>query len=283
MRRYDADDAKNLNAESWQLDLLNFNPEYVYWGCFEDYMSNKDSGWQSRVITPTWKEFKSQWTLDEYNECVNFYFEVIRKNHECEYCEGSGYNPETKKLSDDWYSFGQAKWIYISENKRYNDLAWSNHLTEVEVEALVKSGRLWDFVKERCFYDEEAQSWIKWVGDEKVLCDAPIMPTPEQVNEWNKKRMGHDCINKSICVEARAKHLGFYGLCEHCQGNGILYDDEKAHVSLQLWILHPRKGCSRGVYIENVEQEDIPQIIEFLQEAAKRNAERFSKINNFNK
>jgi hypothetical protein len=31
--------------------------------------------------------------------------------------------------------------------------------------------------------------------------------------------------------------------------------------------LHPRKGCSRGVYIKNIQQTDISIIIEFLKSA----------------
>ena len=49
-------------------------------------------------------------------------------------------------------------------------------------------------------------------------------------------------------------------------------------LSLTLWMLHPRKGCSRGVLIENLEEEDMPAVYAYLQEAAKRNANRFSKI-----
>ena len=49
-------------------------------------------------------------------------------------------------------------------------------------------------------------------------------------------------------------------------------------MELQLWVLHPRKGCSRGVRIKNVLQSDIPKVIEYLQEARKRNDDRFSKL-----
>ena len=33
---------------------------------------------------------------------------------------------------------------------------------------------------------------------------------------------GHDAINRWICVKARAKHLGIYGHCEHCE-EGVVY------------------------------------------------------------
>lgn len=48
---------------------------------------------------------------------------------------------------------------------------------------------------------------------------------------------------------------------------------------LTLWMLHPRKGCSRGVEISRVEPSEIPSILSWLKIAADRNASRFSKLN----
>ena len=42
--KYDINEAKQLNAEQWQLDCLALNPEYVYWGNYEDYMCDKNGG-----------------------------------------------------------------------------------------------------------------------------------------------------------------------------------------------------------------------------------------------
>ena len=55
-------------------------------------------------------------------------------------------------------------------------------------------------------------------------------------------------------------------------------DADEATVSLQLWVLHPRKGCSAGVYIKTITQDALPAVFDFLAKAADRNAERFSKI-----
>lgn len=292
MRSYPTDEDKKevekLNADDWQINLLKLNPEYVFWGCFEDYMSEKDKGWSSRVITPTWKEHG--WGLDEYNELVNFYFQVYRKSHECPHCEGRGLNQATKKLTEDWYAFDKDEYIYISGNRRYNNAAWSNHITDLEVEALVKGGRLSDLMDKWYSFDEDTDKWTYLKKEEEkprsewewVECEKPVMPTAEAVNEWNRNGFGHDAINQWICVKARAQHLGVYGYCEHCEdGSGILYDEPKARVALQLWYLHPRKGCSRGVYIENIEEEDLPAIITYLKEARDRNADRFSKIDTY--
>ena len=98
----DVEDLTKLNAKEWQVALLNKNPHYVYWGNYEDYMSDKKGGWSAPAELET---FKDIWGLDELNELVNFYFELYRVNHQCPHCEGDGSNPATKQLSDDWYDF----------------------------------------------------------------------------------------------------------------------------------------------------------------------------------
>jgi len=269
MRKYpeDEDDfreLKQLNADDWQVELLKYNPEYVWWGCFEDYMCKKD-GWDGRVITPSWKDH--QWELDEYNELVNFYFEVNRKSHECLECNGQNLNKETLQISADWYDFD-------GTGKR-----WCDKLTEIEIKELVKHGRLSDLMDHWYRFDDDTNKWMVLIDRSKDWeeCDEPKMPTPEYVNQWAKKGMGHDAINRWICIEVRAKHLGVYGTCSHCE-SGYIYDEPKGNVRLQLWYLHPRKGCSRGVYIEHVDQDDISSIMDYLKEAKNRNNNRFSKI-----
>lgn len=53
------------------------------------------------------------------------------------------------------------------------------------------------------------------------------IPTAEEVNIWNRTGFGHDSINKEICVKARAKHLGVYGKCNYCNGEGKIWQSEK--------------------------------------------------------
>jgi hypothetical protein len=271
----DIEELNELNAEQWQIDLLKFNPSYVYWGNTEDYMSEKDVGWRSRSDL---KAFSEMFEIDDLNECVNFYFEVYRKHHDCEKCERTGLNEATKKLNDDWYSFEKQDWKYLPKGKRYNNFAWQYHLTEIEIEALVKAGRLNYFMPINCHYDDKKKKWYGWIEGKKEQIEQPIFPTPEKINEWAKEGMGHDAINQWICIKARAKQLGIYGPCELCNGKGYIYDEQKAKVGLQLWILHPRKGCSKGVYIEEIKHEDLKNIFKFLTNAKNRNNERFSKI-----
>ncbi len=271
MRKYDNDqesqkELEQLNAENWQIELLKKNNAYVWWGCYEDYMSNQDKGWRSRVITPNWESHN--WELDELNELVNFYFEVYRKNHECPHCKGNNLNEATYQLSEDWYDFANT------------GRKWCDNITDVEVLALAKSGRLHNFVKDNFRFDEEIGKWTMWKNGEKIELDKmPELPSADEVNDKakNGRGFGHDAINRWVCTKARAEHLGIYGHCSHCEG-GYVYDEPKARVALQLWYIHPRKGCSRGVYIEDIKEEDIPSVIAYLKEARDRNNKRFELL-----
>ena len=179
------------------------------------------------------------WELDDLNELVNFYFEIYRRLEECKQCEGTGLNSATKKISDDWYDF------------EYKGTRWCDKITQDEVDALWIEGRLRDF-KEK--------------------------PTAEQVNERERKGFMHDAINRCICIEQRAKRLGVYGYCSTCEGKGYNYIEDKVHLGLQMWFIHPRKGASRGVFLKNIEREELPQVINYLKDAQKRNNQRFSKL-----
>lgn len=186
------------------------------------------------------KSWSEHWKLDELNELVNFYFEVYRENHKCEHCEGSAYNKATFQLSEDFYDF------------QNTGRRWCDNITQDEVVALQAQGRL----------------------EKRSL-------TAHEVNQANKKAglgyLNHDGINRWILIETRAKRLGIWGTCEHCY-EGYIYDEPKAKVGLQLWMIHPRKGCSRGVFIKEIKENEVPKVIKYLKKAAERNQERFSKL-----
>jgi hypothetical protein len=135
------------------------------------------------------------------------------------------------------------------ELNRYLRTAYA--LTQDEVDALWKANRLHYFTEK---------------------------PTAEVLNAQYRTGTGHDCINRTICIETRAKRLGVWGDCPQCEGSGRIYTEPKAKLQLQTWIIHPRKGASRGLLLEEIKEHELPEVFSWLKGAAKRNAERFSKI-----
>jgi len=233
-----------IRAEPWMRSMLRLNPDYTGWGPHEDYMCSKGQGWNSSVDSPSWKKF-GPWNLDDLNEVVNFYFYITRDSEDCKECGASGYNPQTKLLSDSFYAHSSPSGV-----------GWNDAITEDEVAALVLKGRLG--------------------------AEGSSVPTAKEVNASQrggpKFLLQHDAINRFILIETRAKRLGVWGNCDKCDGKGYRYTAETARLGLVLWVLHPRKGASRGVDVRNVSREDIPGVLAFLRSAAERNAMRFSKL-----
>ena len=266
---YEKKELKDLRVKEWQIEALMYNPKYPHWGPREGYMSG-GGGWAENVFYSKWTDF-GPWELDDYNECVHYYFYLHRSNHPCFDCDQTGYNLETKKIADDFYDFG-------GTGKK-----WCDKITQDEVEVLVANGRLPEIFQDSCWYDKQQEEWIKRIDGEIIVVPKPNMPTSEEVNAWQKKGIGHDAINRSILIRTRAKRLGVYGHCPACDGNGIVYDEQNGKLGLVLWMLHPRKGASRGVEIKEIRESEMPSVLRFLQLAAKRNAERFSGVTNYGK
>ncbi len=237
--KYDVEEMAKLNAEEWQINCLQKNPYYTCWGNYEDYMTDKSGQWSSPVEIESVDEL---WELDDLNELVNFYFFIERENHTCPDCDGEGLNKATRELNRSWYDF------------EHTGKRWVEKITQDEVDALWEEGRLTSDFKEK--------------------------PTADEVNAAAKQRtLLHDAINRWICVKTRAKRLGVYGDCENkdCV-DGVIYDSDKATLKLQMWFLHPRKGASRGVILQNIKKDEVETVINYLKTARQRNYDRFSKL-----
>jgi len=142
-------------------------------------------------------------------------------SQKCNACDGYGYNEKTKQLYDSWYGF--------SNPIRFG--SWCYNLSQDDVIALVEAGRLMDFTRIP-LNDEQKKDclpngWLKYNNG--------YMPTAEEVNEWAKKSFGHDSINCSICVQAKAIREGFYGLCPHCNGEGEIWQSDEIKKLHEEW------------------------------------------------
>ncbi len=266
-------------------------------------------GWESRILVPTWADFELE--LNDLNEIVNFYFSVVRDSEECAECDATGYHPDALVVSKSFYwhsspfvaetrdmretsdllraftheapdpaalrvpgptfrlRIGRLCSLYGEPFRQFADDmlrhgCWHNRITQDEVDALVEAGRLWD-------WDAESRQWRR---------PDPV-PTAAAVNDREGAGASldvHDALNRAILVEQRLKRLGIPKTCPTCAGHGSAFTEPAAHVSLTLWVIHPRKGCSRGVAIERLGEADVPAAKAFLRRAAARNAERFQGI-----
>jgi hypothetical protein len=308
--KYDPEEAERLRAEPWMLTLLKMNPSYPHWGPHEDYMWKKGDGWDSPQFFPTWKDF-GPWGLDDMNEIVHFYFSIQRDNIECKECNGTGYHPDALWISESFYNHSTPfvrhdkdsffydknysaefpdeeilakygdQFLKFCEEMRDGDGHWDDKITQDEVEALVNDGRLWDFTRVPLNDEqaEEVKQKVEAGGNNWLPHNNGRIPTAEEVNNKQHERGfgSHDGINRGILISRRCERLGVPTTCPTCEGHGYVYTAPDAHVRLTLWVLHPRKGCSRGVEIETIQQNELPEVYKLLKEASTRNRKRFAK------
>jgi hypothetical protein len=262
---YDQKTLAELKADPWMVNCLLMNPEAVWWGPGEDSMGSHNSYTYKNLAE------SGQGSWDDLNELVNFYFEVDREHVPCALCAGSGYGPEAKEISEAFYDF------------KRDGTKWCDKITLDEAQYLVSEGRL--------------QHWVQGQGWTPPKVDEAFVELVNHVNGGPRPRSGqvlvnkqgeevfeahtlhsHDAINRCLLIEARCKRLGYELHCSGCSGNGKFYTEDKAHLGLVLWVLHPRKGRSVGIRINRIEESELPVVQEMLRRGAERNADRFGKV-----
>ena len=104
-----------------------------------------------------------------------------------------------------------------------------------------------------------AQEDVKALFDKGRLVDfKDRIPTPDEVNAWARNGIGHDSINRWICVKAKAKRLGIYGECLHCKGKGYYYCEDKYEDLSEAWeSIEPPEG--EGYQLWETTSEGSPQ------------------------
>ena len=131
-------------------------------------------------------------------------------------------------------SFNSYDGAVHSEATRLSDLfdgQWGHHLSDVDVRALVKAGRLMDFT----------HTWSREGGWKRRK--PAITPTAAEVNVWSLGGFGHDSINCGVVIEAECKRRGLDYSCPHCKGSGIVWDSPAARIAHNRW---RRKGPPKG-------------------------------------
>lgn len=284
--KYDAEDLRRLDPEEWMLDLLKLNPSYCFWGPYEDYMWVEDSkaGWRARIINETWDEFKIE--LDELNEVVNFYFEVSRESEECHECGGCGTHPDAQWITESFYQTNSPfRNMSFSEqmhqdafNKRFGSSV-GKHSVVSSPEKLYPSEEVLDK------YDEKFRSFCEEMRDgigywSKNLTSDDLAALEAAGRRYSPTDpFSMDAISQYVVCKARCEKWGIPLTCPDCDGHGYIYEDGvKCKVGLVLWLIHPRKGASRGVHVKQINQDQLPAVYKFLRTARDRNAERFAKI-----
>lgn len=273
--------AERLNAAPWQMELLKFNPEYAHWGPGDDYMKGFDGNdWNSAQKSATWANFDK--SLNELNECVNFHFAVERASEKCSACKGSGIHPDAQWVADSFYQH-KSPFIYNPEEDartaaitaRFGlHLSDSCHARGSYPDAATLK-RYNAHFKAFC---QEMQNGCGYWGKNTTEEDHAILRQEHRRTPGDPHFLSHDAINIGVMSRARCEKYGIPYECPKCEGHGYTYTAPAAHVELTLWRIHPRKGASRGVLIERVDQADLPAIFTWLREAAKRNAERFERL-----
>lgn len=293
---YELKDLAKLNPEPWMVDQLKLNPSYPHWGPHEDYMWKEKEGWDSRVIHESWDGF-GPWSLDDYNEVVNFYFHVGRPAETCSVCGGLCYHPDAQWVSESFYSHSSP-----FKNRTPSEEAGSRLMQAFGAPDLPGAiprgtimpsaelvGRYGQLFMDFCVRTmERGGAWNDDITEDEAAAliehhRYKAGQTAAEINaEQHGRGIGHDCINRHILIETRLKRLGMPKYCELCDGDGSVYTGP-AHLALTLWVIHPRKGASRGVEVNNIRQDQLPDVYEYLHAAAKRNADRFKLVVKANK
>lgn len=179
----------------------------------------------------------------------------------CSACDGDGGSPLGRRLHARWYGnvpfdpaetgstpltadtpavrafaernvahspqyYGTSEWAVVQEAQRLADLfnnQWSHHLTQDDVDALVKGNRLHAFT----------HTWAKGGGWQPK--DPMPVVTAAEVNTWSLSGMAHDSINCRVVVAAACERAGDPGKCLTCDGHGSTERYEGQRAEADAW------------------------------------------------
>lgn len=198
-----------------------------------------------------------------------------KQRADCPACAASGYAPEAKRFSDQWYgrapfdpvaygaepltvdhpgvqacarrNVGQSPGYYGDGSRAVAQEAarlfnywrgqWSHHLSQDDVDALIAADRLWDFTRT----PRDAAQWFvvamkMFAGGNSWLPGSNgYRPTAAEVNAWSLGGFGHDATNQWVCVRARCQRDGVPVECPVCKGSGDMWPSDTIRLAAEEW------------------------------------------------
>ena len=132
----------------------------------------------------------------------------------CGACYGTGYSEKAMEYKNRWYGLHNCSFVPnpYRIGCTYNPNAHQHNLTQLEIDALLKEGRL-------------KKEWLR-----------DGVATPGTVKEWNLTApMGFDTISKHICMCATAEYEGWDTHCPYCNGTGEHWVSDKIKTLAEEW------------------------------------------------
>lgn len=169
----------------------------------------------------------------------------------CKACDGSGYSGRARKYNEEWYDLDNYH-IYCQPNPyrqgcTYNPHSHRYRLTQIEIDALLKEGRL----------------KLEWLAGNKA--------TPETVKEWLlKDSFGFDGISHHVCLSATAEAEGWDPNCPYCNGEGEHWFSDEIMILHDEWRKQdPPTGEGFQLWTTTNEGAPISPVFSTLEELAK--------------
>lgn len=263
-------DIELLNPEMWQLEVLTLNPHVNKWGAFENYMKGNKGMAESRLYD-SWHDFRNAFgLLDEYNQVVNFYFEVDREKIKCEHCENGDHIEITSQVDAAKFNFEKLA------------------ITQPELAVFVRNGvikskshgRVFQFATGWFAYPDGQEAFLG-TNEQVVIELPPLNEVNRDLNEPDDKKKkwitGFDKIGHREILLVRRTLEDLPTKCSHCEGKGFQYTSE-CTLRLNLWMIHPGYGASRGIKIKSIKKEELREVFEYLKTAQEILEKKFRRI-----